>query len=98
MRREPSKASLVQAIAEEVGAITPKMSTGSTEPKEIFLVVNEALGLGLAKGLTKPELAKAIVESSGTTWTATCESRGGTVTAEGLERVLMAVRFFLGDR
>jgi hypothetical protein len=45
--------------------------------------------------LTKPELARGIVEASGGVWTATCESRGGTVTAEGIERALAAVRFFV---
>lgn len=90
------KSDLVAAIATELGVEPPRMSTGSTEPKEIFLLVNEVLGLGLPTGLTKPELARGIVESSGEVWTATCESRGGTVTAEGIQRVLDAVRFFAG--
>ena len=91
-----SKSELVAAIARELGVETPRMSTGSTEPKTIFLLVNESLGLRLSETLTKPQLARAIVESAGNNWTATCESRGGTVTAEGLQRVLDAVRFFLG--
>jgi hypothetical protein len=90
-----SKENLVQAIASRLGADSPHMSTGSTEPKEIFLLVNEGLGLGLSSSLTKPEMAKAIVELAGMTWTATAESRGGTVTAEGLNQVLQAVEFFL---
>lgn len=89
------KVELVAAIASALGVDTPKMSTGSTEPKEIFLLANEVLGLGLSTNLTKPELARGIVESSGAVWTATCESRGGTVTAEGIERVLAAVRLFV---
>lgn len=72
------------------------MSTGSTEPKTIFLLVNEALGLGLSPRKTKPELAKAIVEASGEVWGPSCESRGGTVTLEGLQAVRQAVRFFSG--
>jgi hypothetical protein len=91
-----SKSELVAAIASELGVETPRMSTGSTEPKTIFLLINESLGLGLSGALTKPELARALVESAGNIWTATCESRGGTVTAEGLQRVLDAVRYFLG--
>lgn len=91
------KADLVASIAAELGVEMPRMSTGSTEPKEIFLLANDVLGLGLPARLTKPALARAVVESSGEVWTATCESRGGTVTAEGLERVLVAVRFFLGS-
>jgi hypothetical protein len=94
--RPYQKAQLVDTIAAELGVETPRMSTGSTEPKEIFLLVNDVLGLGLSSRLTKPELARAIVEASGEVWTATCESRGGTVTAEGIHKVLQAVRFFAG--
>ena len=97
MRLYPVKSDSVAAIAKELGTATPRMSTGSTEPKEIFLLVNDILGLRLSEDLTKPELARAIVEASGTNWTATCESRGGTVTAEGVALVLGAVQFFLSD-
>ena len=95
MSRTNVKAELVKAIANELGAERPHMSTGSTEPKAIFLLANDALGLRLDVRLTKPELARAIVEASGANWTATCESRGGTVTTEGLQRVLDAVQYFL---
>ena len=91
-----SKSELVEAIARELGVEAPRMSTGSTEPKTIFLLANESLGLRLSETFTKPELAKAIVESAGKSWTTTCESRGGTVMAEGLQSVLDTVRFFLG--
>jgi len=90
------KSDLVWAIAETIGVDTPHMSTGSTEPKEIFLLVNDSLGLGLDTKMTKPEIARAIVELSGCTWPATAESRGGTVTADGLRAVLHAVQFFVG--
>lgn len=70
------------------------MSTGSTEPREIFVLVNDVLGLGIAPSKTKPELARAIVEASGEVWTASSESRGGTVTLEGLLAVRRAVTFF----
>ena len=89
------KVELVAAIAKILGVEPPRMSTGSTEPKEIFLLANDVLGLGLSADLSKPDLAKGIVEASGGVWTATCESRGGTVTAEGIDRVLTAVQFFL---
>ena len=94
MKSQTSKEDLVKAIANTLGTKSPRMSTGSTEPKEIFLLVNEALGLGLSSDLTKPELAKGIVESAGFVWPATAESRGGTVTREGLDQVLRAVKFF----
>ncbi len=90
------KADVVQEIAEALGVAAPPMSTGSTEPKTIFLLVNESLGLGISAKKTKPELARAIVEASGEVWGATYESRGGTVTVEGLLAVRRAVRFFSG--
>lgn len=73
------------------------MSTGSTEPREIFDLVNEALGLGLEldRPLTKPEMARGIVEAAGYPWLADYESRGGTVTRAGLTAVLEAVKLFL---
>lgn len=82
-------------IAWTLGIETPHMSTGSTEPKEIFIAVNEALGLGISSRATKPDMARAIVESSGEIWGPAFESRGGTVTTEGLAAVRTAVRFFL---
>lgn len=88
------KADLVAAIAGALGVPTPRMSTGSTEPREIFELVNDAFGLGLSG--TKPELARGIVEASGEPWLPDYESRGGTVTKGGLAAVLEAVRFFLG--
>jgi hypothetical protein len=89
------KDQLVERLAELIGVETPKMSTGSTSSKEIFLSVNEILGLGLDPSLTKPELAKGIVEASGKVWPPSCESAGGTVTREGLSTVLESVKFFL---
>jgi hypothetical protein len=91
MRR---KEHIVAEIAALAGVAVPPMSTGSTEPKSIFLAINSQFGLGLDIRLSKPELARAIVESSGSRWAPDCESRGATVTTEGLVRVLRAVRFF----
>jgi hypothetical protein len=91
------KAELNNEIARLVGIRAPKMSTGSTESAELFQQVNKVLGLGLPRNLTKPELARAIVEASGSVWFPDCESRGGTVTRKGLEKVLIAVEFFLSS-
>ena len=82
-------------IAVELGVEAPKMSTGSTEPREIFDLVNDVLGLGIHAELTKPEIARRIVESSGSSWNADYESSGGTVTKRGLQAVLDAVRHFV---
>lgn len=92
-----SKAEIVEAIAHLLHlSDVPKMSTGSTEPRELFDWVNEGLGLGLDHSrLTKPEIAQGIVEASGLPWLPTYESRGGTVTREGLFAVFLAVKFFL---
>ena len=55
---------------------TPPMSTGSTEPKRIFELVDERLNLSIdpEKRLAKTELAKAIVIKSGQEWREDCES------------------------
>jgi len=95
--RQLLKIDLIWEIANSLGAEPPRMSTGSTEPKEIFLLVNDSLGLGLSTDLTKPEMAKGIVELAGLTWPATAESRGGTVTTDGLRQVLRAVQFFTAE-
>ena len=93
-----TKEELVGEISDLLGVAAPPMSTGSTEPRQIFELVNEVLGIGLPVAqLTKPELARAIVESAGQTWPATAESSGGTVTSVGLVSVLTAVRFFRGS-
>lgn len=93
--RAVTKTQMVEAIAELIGVVpAPAMSTGSTEPKEIFIRVNEELGLGIDSSLQKPDLAKEIVEAAGDRWLPTHESRGGTVTRKGLAAVLKAVQFF----
>ena len=90
-----TKEDIVLEIARAIGLkMPPPMSTGSTEPKAIFIAVNEELGLGLENRSTKPELARGIVESAGRDWSLDCESRGGTVTKSGLLEVLEAVKFF----
>ena len=89
------KVDIVVEIAHDIGVAAPPMSTGSTEPRAIFQLVNDRLGLGLDDGLGKPELARGIVESSGANWHPDYESRGATVTKSGLLAVLEAVRFFV---
>jgi len=83
----------VQQIAARLGVEAPPMSSGSTEPKRIFELVVEELGLELdSRTLTKPDLAHAIADIAYVPWSVVeCESSGGTVTTEGLQRVLKAV-------
>lgn len=90
-----TKTDVVAEIAALIGVAAPPMSTGSKEPRAIFDLVNDRLSLGIDGSLGKPELARAIVEASGGRWHPDCESRGATVTLEGLRAVLRAVRFFV---
>lgn len=89
------KAEVVAEIAALIGVTTPPMSTGSTEPRAIFDLVNDRLGLGIDPRLTKPETAQAIVECTGSSWHPDYESRGSTVTMRGLAAVRDAVAFLL---
>lgn len=92
-----TKADIVWEISTNLGVEAPKMSTGSTEPRAIFDIVNDSLGLGIDVERTKPDMAREIVEAAGMTWNADYESRGGTVTKSGLEAVLHAVGHFVGS-
>ncbi|MDO8150198.1 hypothetical protein [Isoptericola sp. b408] len=85
------KEQIVAEIALAIGVDAPPMSSGSTEPRAIFDLVNDRLGLGL-EGTTKQGLARGIVEIVGGTWTTAYESRGATVTKDGLLAVRDAVR------
>ena len=96
--RSQTKKDLVAAIAQLLNVDAPKMSTGSTEPRRIFELVNEQLGLGIEVDLPKPEFAREIVERAGLVWSPDCESRGSTVTLNGLQLVLDAVHFFVSPR
>ena len=89
------KSEINEEIASLIGFHAPHMSTGSTESKDLFIQINEILGLGIDSRKTKPQLAQAIVQASGAVWDANCESAGGTVTRVGLSRVLSAVQFFV---
>ena len=89
------KVEIVGEIAHLIGVPAPHMSTGSTEPREIFDLVNNRLGLGLDPKRDKPGMARGIVEASGRRWAPDYESRGATVTKAGLVAVLHAVQFFV---
>jgi hypothetical protein len=98
-----TKEKIKNQIADSLGLKpeeNPPMSTGSTEPKRIFELVDQRLDLRVDPdgSLSKPELAKAIVVRSGQDWHAGCESAGGTVTKVGLLKVLYAVSSFVQER
>jgi hypothetical protein len=94
------KQDIVAALAQAVGRRPPAMSTGSTEPREIFEYIDEGLALGLAESgaRTKPRYARGIVDAAALeVWLPTYESAGGTITLQGLKAVLRAVLYLLRD-
>lgn len=90
-----TKVDIVVEIAHRLGVEAPPMSSGSTEPREIFALVNNRLALGAPERLGKPQMARAVVEATGAAWHPDYESRGATVTKQGLLAVLEAVDFLL---
>lgn len=90
---------MVERIADRLGVDTPPMSSGSTEPKRIFELIVEELGLAIGTAeLTKPDLAHEIVKAADLQWSVvTCESSGGTVTKVGLDLVWQSVEILMGD-
>ena len=89
------KVDVVIEIAQLLRVTPPRMSTGSTEPKELFLLINETLGFGIELNKSKPEMARDLVVMAGLVWDPDCESRGSTVTYRGLAKVREAVQIFL---
>jgi hypothetical protein len=93
-----TKKEVIDEISSLIGVSLPPLSTGSTESREIFEIINRELGLGINDASTKPEFAREIVERAGIVWSPDCESRGSTVTLNGLQLVLDAVHFFIAPR
>ncbi len=92
------KPQIVVDIAWLLGASAPPSANGAREPKQILVIVNDRLGLGFDNSLSKPELARSIVQSAGLTWTPDCWSRPQTLTRTGLLRIENAVKLYLGVR
>ena len=91
-----TKTEKVAEIARRLGFDPPSMSTGSTEPRLLFMMVIDRLGI-VTEATTKHDLARAIVESAGGEWHHNFESAGGTVTHSGLTAVLQAVTALVPD-
>lgn len=92
------KSDVAHLITSKLGLPDVVFSTGSSEPKELFLLVADSLGIDISGVSTKPEVARKIVESSGDIWLPHYESTGSTVTMDGLQAVFSAVEFFLSGR
>lgn len=93
-----NKSELANEITDLLRLPPVHFSTGSTEPKELFLLISDSLGLGIDSILPKPEMARRIVESSGHSWLIDYESTGGTVTLQGLQAVKSSVEYYLENR
>jgi 5-methylcytosine-specific restriction protein A len=76
------------------------VSRGSTEPRTFFDAVAVAIGIDPERFTSKQLLAEAIARYLGQDWDSSCDSResaaagGGTVTAEGLNRILRGLQQF----
>lgn len=92
MRR--TKQEVIDEICEIISVPRLLVSNGSTEPKELFVLVSEMNGLDLDKRQSKPDMAQAICERAGIRWVASCSSTGSTVTLDGLLLVLEATKRF----
>jgi 5-methylcytosine-specific restriction protein A len=74
------------------------VSRGSTEPRMFFDAVAAAVGVDPREYTSKQLLAEAIARRLGQDWDSSCDSRneaasgGGTVTAEGLSRILRGLQ------
>jgi hypothetical protein len=89
-----TKQEVIDEICDILSVPRLMVSNGSTEPKELFVLVSEMNGLDLDKRLSKPDMAQAICERAGIRWLASCSSTGSTVTLKGLLLVLEATKRF----
>lgn len=92
-----TKAEVIESVSAALGFDPPPLSTGSTEPRTFFVLINATLGLGLDPAAGKQDLARGIVEAAGMLWEPGYESRGATVTLDGMLAVQRAVAFFVAD-
>jgi hypothetical protein len=92
-----AKQRVVTQICLDLGVTPLAVSTGAKEPKALLLAANERLGLGLSPSLSKPELARRIVEAAGVAWTDNCHARGNTITITGLTRIQLAIQLLSGQ-
>jgi hypothetical protein len=87
-----TKQDLIDEICLHLGIPSYIISTGSTEPKDFLLAVADQLGItGLSLGMDKQELGKLIVEARGELWLPDFDSKGGTITKEGLMAIKSSV-------
>lgn len=74
------------------------VSRGSSEPRDFLLEVANQMGLlSQATLLDKPGIGKLIVESCGEPWLPRYDSRGSTVTKDGLLAIERVVRLLVKE-
>ena len=94
---EVTKQEIMDRVCDLLALPRFKVSNGSTEPRDFFDAVASAIGVDASHHPKKQHLAEAIARCLGQDWDAKCDSRhqpasgGGTVTAEGLSRILQGV-------
>jgi 5-methylcytosine-specific restriction endonuclease McrA len=93
-RPKPTKQDVIDEIVACLGLKRVQVSNGSTEPKQLFVDVARVLDVTVLPEETKQQLAERIAVHLKQPWDAGCDSRhhprsgGGTVTLEGLQRIL----------
>lgn len=98
MAKGPTKQAIMNDISDLLGIGRFRVSVGSTEPREFFDAVAAAVGVAVDSSTSKQLLAEAVAKRLGQDWDETCDSRhrpasgGGTVTGEGLRRILKGLR------
>lgn len=98
MAKGPTKQAIMNDISELLGIERFRVSRGSTEPREFFDAVAAAVGVAVDSSTSKQLLAEAVARRLGQEWDETCDSRhrpasgGGTVTGEGLRRILQGLQ------
>lgn len=86
-----SKSLLIEDIAGSLDVETPAIGPGGAVPVEFLRTVAKTVGLDDA-GSSAPQIARAIVESSGGTWQPEFQSVGNSVTSLGLRAVRAAIQ------
>jgi hypothetical protein len=98
MAKVPTKQAIMDDISDLLGIERFRVSRGSTEPREFFDAVAAAVGVEVDSSTSKQLLAEAVAKRLDQDWDETCDSRhrpangGGTVTGEGLRRILQGLR------
>lgn len=93
MIEEPgtTKRQLAEDICRICGIPVPEIP-GGTVPREVLAAAASLVGIQ-AEGKLKLQLAEEIVSRAGLAWDPEdCSSKGSTITAEGLRRVLLAIQ------